>query len=96
MNRSDLIAAIAEHKGLKEEDAALIVGAFFDTIKEALAAGDRVEIRGFGSFHMREYGGYKGRNPKSGDVVQVQQKRLPFFRVGKELKNFLNDDKVTS
>jgi len=91
MNRSELITALAEQRNLPLGDAAIIVGAFFDSIREALVAGDRIEIRGFGSFKMKDYGGYKGRNPKTGSVVQVQPKRLPFFRPGKELKEFIND-----
>ena len=91
MNRSELIAALAERHGLKQEEAAGFIEQFFDAIKGALAAGGRVEIRGFGSFSMREYKGYKGRNPKSGAEVRVQPKRLPFFRVGKDLQDFINE-----
>lgn len=91
MNRSELITALAEQKNLKFDEAAQVVEALFGSIKDALASGDRVEIRGFGSFKVKDYKGYKGRNPKTGSVVQVQPKRLPFFRPGKELKEFIND-----
>jgi integration host factor subunit beta len=60
-------------------------------MKSALANGDRVEIRGFGSFKLKDYGGYTGRNPKTGEIVKVNPKQLPFFRAGKELKEFLNE-----
>lgn len=91
MNKSELIATLAEESNISMEEAGLVVNTFIDSIKDALASGDRVEIRGFGSFKMKEYGGYTGRNPKSGELVQVQPKRLPFFRTGKELKEFLNE-----
>lgn len=91
MNKSELIATLAEESNISMEESGLVVNTFIDSIKSALANGDRVEIRGFGSFKMKEYGGYTGRNPKSGELVQVQPKRLPFFRTGKELKEFLNE-----
>ena len=72
------------------EDAALVVNTFVDCMKESLLAGERVEIRGFGSFKIKEYEGYAGRNPKTGDSVVVSPKVLPFFRAGKELKEYLN------
>lgn len=90
MNKSELIKALAEENNLPLEEAAVVVNVFFDSVKDALIQGDRVEIRGFGSFKMKEYGGYTGRNPKTGEVVVVPPKKLPFFRSGKELKEFLN------
>ena len=90
MNKSELIKTLADMKGLHVDESAQIVGAFVDAIKEALIRGDRVEIRGFGSFKIKDYKGYQGRNPKTGDIVQVSPKRLPFFRPGKELKEFIN------
>ncbi|WP_319781005.1 HU family DNA-binding protein [Maridesulfovibrio sp.] len=90
MNKSELIKNLAEEKGLHVDESAEIVDAFVDAIKEALVRGDRVEIRGFGSFKMKEYKGYTGRNPKTGAVVDVTPKKLPFFRPGKELKEYLN------
>lgn len=91
MNKSELIKALSEQKKLHIDDATKIVTAFFDSIKDALVAGDRVEIRGFGSFKVKDYEGYTGRNPKTGTVVDVHPKRLPFFRPGKELKEYIND-----
>lgn len=90
MNRSELIKALADETGLLLDNATLVVNIFFDSMKRALENGDRVEIRGFGSFKIKEYGGYAGRNPKSGQSVEVAPKRLPFFRAGKELKEFIN------
>ncbi len=91
MNKSELIATLAEDSNISMEESALVVNTFIDSIKQALQEGNRVEIRGFGSFKMKDYGGYTGRNPKTGDLVEVQPKRLPFFRTGKELKEFLNE-----
>ncbi len=91
MNKSELIATLAEESNISMEESSLMVNTFIDSIKESLQDGNRVEIRGFGSFKMKNYGGYTGRNPKTGELVEVQPKRLPFFRTGKELKEFLND-----
>jgi integration host factor subunit beta len=90
MNKSELIKALAEKKKLHIEESTKIVTAFVDAVKEALVRGDRVEIRGFGSFKIKAYSGYIGRNPKTGAVVKVQPKKLPFFRPGKELKEYIN------
>jgi integration host factor subunit beta len=90
MNKSELIKNLAEQHRLPMDQATLIVNTFFTTIKDAMIQGDRVEIRGFGSFKVKDYQGYTGRNPKTGESVQVQPKRLPFFRPGKELKDHLN------
>ena len=90
MNKSELIKRLAEERDLSLEEATEIVTIFFDSMKEALQSGDRVEIRGFGSFKIKEYDGYQGRNPKTGEAVRVSPKRLPFFRAGKELKEYLN------
>lgn len=90
MNKSELIKALAEEGHLSNEDATMVVTTFIEGMKKALLDGDRVEIRGFGSFKMKEYSGYAGRNPRTGQAVNVIPKRLPFFRAGKELKEFLN------
>ena len=86
MNKSQLIEALAKDQGLTIKKAEMVVNTFFDSIKDSLIEGDRVEIRGFGSFKVKSYDGYKGRNPKTGQVIQVDEKKLPFFKVGKELK----------
>jgi integration host factor subunit beta len=91
MNKSELIKSLAERCNIQVEESAIIVNSFFDAIKDSLEKGDRVEIRGFGSFKLKDYQGYVGRNPKSGDEVEVKPKRLPFFRPGKQLKEFVND-----
>ena len=70
--------------------AKVIVDNIFDAMKESLERGERIEIRGFGSFVMRQYGGYEGRNPKTGEIVDVPPKKLPYFKVGKELKDLVN------
>lgn len=91
MNKSELIKTLAEQKKLHVDESTRIVTAFVDSIKEALVRGDRVEIRGFGSFKIKDYEGYVGRNPKTGEVVHVHPKKLPFFRPGKELKEYINN-----
>jgi integration host factor subunit beta len=87
MNKSDLIEALAEKEGLKDKDAADIVNLIFDGFTNALKNSRRIEIRGFGSFTVRHYRSYTGRNPKTGKNVNVGTKKLPFFKVGKELKS---------
>jgi integration host factor subunit beta len=86
MTRSDLIAQLAEQKNLTLSVAEAIVHEIFAGMAESLIAGDRIELRGFGSFEIRTYEGYSGRNPKTGVEVVVKAKRSPFFKVGKELK----------
>jgi integration host factor subunit beta len=86
MNKSQLIEYLAKNEGLTVKNTASVVNVVFDSITESLAAGNRVEIRGFGSFKVKEYSSYQGRNPKTGEVIKVKEKRLPYFKVGKELK----------
>ena len=86
MNKSDLVNRLAEEKGVPPSTAKEIVDMFFDDMTQSLIKGDRVEIRGFGSFKMKTYKGYTGRNPRSGVKTEVKPKRLPFFKVGKELR----------
>jgi integration host factor subunit beta len=90
MNKSELIRSLAVERDINIDEATDIVTVFFDSMKDALKKGERVEIRGFGSFKIKEYKGYQGRNPKTGEVVDVNPKKLPFFRAGKELKDYLN------
>lgn len=90
MNKSELIKTLAEESNISLDDASLVVDTFIDSMKKSLLAGDRIEIRGFGSFKIKEYRGYSGRNPKTGEKVDVVPKKLPFFRAGKELKEFIN------
>jgi integration host factor subunit beta len=90
MTKSDLIELVANKLHLPKGKAELIVNCIFDSMEESLKRGERIEIRGFGSFEIRHYKAYEGRNPRTGDPVGVQPKRLPFFKVGKELKERVN------
>ena len=90
MTKADLVNVIAEKAKLQHRQAEIVVNMVFDLMSEALNKDDRIEIRGFGSFVNRSYGSYLGRNPKTGDVVQVAPKRVPFFKVGKELKELVD------
>ena len=90
MNKADLITKLSEKENIQVRVAKVIVDLLFDGMKESLVKRERVEIRGFGSFVVKNYGSYKGRNPKTGEVVDVPPKRLPFFKVGKELKEMVN------
>jgi integration host factor subunit beta len=89
MNKIDVIMALAGKKNLTEKQATDIVNLLFDGFTNELKNGGRIEIRGFGSFSRREYKAYKGRNPRTGNVVEVKPKRLPFFKVGRELKRMV-------
>ena len=86
MTKSDLVDAIAQRAKISQKRAEAVVCLIFDSMTEALARADRIEIRGFGSFTTRNYEGYTGRNPRTGGTVLVPAKRLPFFKVGKDLK----------
>lgn len=90
MNKSELVRVLAEKNKISIEDAEMVVQTLVSGMRETLMDGGRVEIRGFGSFKIKEYEGYQGRNPKTGDFIEVQPKRMPFFRAGKELRDFLN------
>ncbi|SMC22472.1 integration host factor subunit beta [Desulfacinum hydrothermale DSM 13146] len=92
MTKSQLIEALAKAEGITLKAAELAVNVTFASMEKALIQGDRVEIRGFGSFKVKEYEGYKGRNPKTGELIEVKPKRLPFFKVGKELKERVDSD----
>lgn len=87
MTKRELIEKLADQvKDLSLKDSEIIVNTIFDAMTEALASGDRIEIRGFGSFQVKSRRSREGRNPRTGDKVQVEAKRVPFFKVGKELK----------
>ncbi len=90
MTKADLVNIIAEKAKLQHKQSEVIVNLVFDMMIQALKTNDRIEIRGFGSFVNREYGAYQGRNPKTGQVVNVAPKRVPFFKVGKELKEMVD------
>ena len=86
MTKSDLIKALGNENDLTKLQATTVVNIFFDEMANPLSKGDRVEIRGLGSFHVRRYKAYTGRNPKSGKKVKIKPKKLPFFKCGKELR----------
>jgi integration host factor subunit beta len=86
MNKSELIEQLAVTKNLSIKRAEEVVNMVFSSMTEALVEGDRIEIRGLGSFVVKDYGTYTGRNPKTGEQITVEPKKLPFFKVGKELK----------
>lgn len=90
MNKSDLMMALKENVNLSRQEAEKIVNVFFRSIEDSLGNGGRVEIRGFGSFTVNGYKSYVGRNPKTGEQIRVPSKRLPFFKVGKELKEMVD------
>ncbi len=90
MTKSELIDAMAARANLTKARAELVVNCIFDAMTEALERGEGIEIRGFGSFTVRPYKAYSGRNPRTGEPVPVPAKRLPFFKVGKELKELVN------
>ena len=86
MNKSQLIEELAKAENLALKKAEEVVNTVFGDMEKALVSGERVEIRGFGSFKIKHYDGYQGRNPKTGEIINVAPKKLPFFKVGKELK----------
>ena len=90
MNKSELIEELSVQTGHNPKLTDKSVRIFFDRIKDALNAGDKVEIRGFGSFTLKNYKGYSGRNPKTGEKVDVKPKKLPVFRTGKDLRGRVN------
>jgi len=90
MTKSELIDAVATRTNITKSRAELVVNCLFGAMTDALKNGEGIEIRGFGSFSVRQYKPYNGRNPRTGAPVHVATKRLPFFKVGKELKESVN------
>ena len=86
MNKADLIEELRNQNGFSRRQADQVVELFFKELTDSLSDGDRVEIRGFGSFFVKNYKSYTGRNPKTGELVDVVPKKLPFFKCGKELR----------
>ena len=86
MNKIDLIQTLSTTNGLSKVEAKSIVNLFFEQMATALEKGDRVEIRGLCSFYVKDYEGYTGRNPKTGETVEIAPKKLPYFKCGKELR----------
>jgi integration host factor subunit beta len=93
MIRSELLSSLAkDNPELRSEDIEQVVNIFFDEISQRLAEGGRVELRGFGAFSTRAREARKGRNPRTGETVAVEAKRVPYFRPGKEMRRVLNPD----
>jgi integration host factor subunit beta len=86
MNKSELVEALSQKKNLTYKKAEQIVNLIFDSMSQSLVDRDRIEIRGFGSFMVKDYKSYMGRNPKTGQIIQVEEKKLPFFKAGKGLR----------
>ena len=93
MTRADLVEKVANKINLTKKQTEVIVNTVFQSITDSLSKGDKVELRGFGSFRIRERNARVGRNPKSGEKVEVPAKKVPFFKAGKELRALV-DDKV--
>ncbi|GMV40479.1 MAG: DNA-binding protein [Myxococcales bacterium] len=87
MTKAELIDAVTSQTQLTRKTVEAIVNTIFDSMIDAMRDGERIEIRGFGNFTMKEYRAYNGRNPKTGDTVPVPSKRMPFFKVGKDLRD---------
>jgi integration host factor subunit beta len=86
MNKSELVEKLSERAKITKKRAEQVVNLVFDQMAQSLRRGERIEIRGFGSFTSKAYDAYTGRNPRTGETIHVPAKRLPFFKVGKELK----------
>ena len=93
MNKSDLIETLSKDTGLPIRKAEEVVKAVFNSMANALVNNDRVEIRGLGSFKVKHYDGYAGKNPKTGKPIKVKSKKLPFFKCGKDLKEMVDTHK---
>jgi len=93
MTKSDMALWLAEKRKMSVNDADAAVNIFFESMAEGLSEGKRIEIRGFGTFRVREYDGYMGRNPRTGESVAIAPKRLPFFKLAKKMQQTLNGDK---
>jgi integration host factor subunit beta len=91
MTKAELVEDVAEAAELTKKDAERLVEIVFESIIETLNQGEKIELRGFGSFRVRERGARRGRNPKTGDPVNIPAKRVPYFKPGKELKELIND-----
>jgi integration host factor subunit beta len=90
MTKAELVDGVSDASGLSKKDAEVIVQTVLDSIIESLQRGEKVELRGFGSFRLRERSPRQGRNPKTGEKVQVPAKKVPYFKPGKELKELIN------
>ncbi|MFP3981717.1 MAG: HU family DNA-binding protein [Desulfobacterales bacterium] len=91
MNKLEMISALKKEANISKSEAARVVQIFFDSMADALAKEERIEIRGLCSFFVKNYKSYTGRNPKTGEKVRIQPKKLPFFKCGKELRERVNE-----
>lgn len=96
MLKSDLIAILVAKRQMTQKQAEQTVETIFDSMKDALCKGENIEIRGLGAFHVKDYQGYNGRNPKTGQVIPVKPKRGILFRTGKELRERVNHGAVSA
>src|SRR3989442_9089623 len=96
MTKAELVEEVAKVSELTKKHSEVIVDTVFDSIIEALHKDEKIELRGFGSFRIRQRRSRQGRNPKTGDKVDVPAKRIPYFKPGKELKELINSDESTS
>lgn len=96
MTKAELVEDVARAAELTKKDAERLVEIVFESIIETLNQGEKIELRGFGSFRVRERGARRGRNPKTGDPVSIPAKRVPYFKPGKELKELINDDNAAA
>jgi integration host factor subunit beta len=94
MTKADLVEEVAKVTELTRKDSEVIVDTMFESVIRALTAGDKLEVRGFGSFRVRQRNARVGRNPKTGEKVEVPAKRVPYFKPSKELKDLINDGAV--
>lgn len=93
MTKTELIDQISQRASITRVKAQTVVDTVFDSMVESLIYGDRIEIRGFGSWSVRDYPAYDGRNPRNGEIIKVPAKRMPFFKVGKQLKEEINSER---
>jgi integration host factor subunit beta len=92
MTKAELVEDVAREAEMTKKDAERLVEIVFESIIDTLNQGEKIELRGFGSFRVRERGARRGRNPKTGDPVSIPAKRVPYFKPGKELKELINDE----
>jgi integration host factor subunit beta len=96
MTKADLVEEVAKVTELTRKDSEVIVDTLFESVIKALKTGDKLEVRGFGSFRVRQRNARVGRNPKTGEKVEVPAKRVPYFKPSKELKDLINDGSVAA
>lgn len=96
MTKAELVEEVSKTSELTKKDAERLVEIVFDSLIDTLNKGEKIELRGFGSFRLRERNERRGRNPKTGTPVEIPAKRVPYFKPGKELREIINQDNVSS